>query len=599
MSAHGQSHHGVVKVMLAVLAILCSAGTFVAAQDRPAPKWELYGGYSFFYPDADVHGVLPGGILPASSRLESNPQGVGVSITYNFNRWFGLTVDGSGHWSDDETTVARRIDDAGFFNLSMGPKVTFRSRHFSPFIEALVGDHRLSPDAFHAIDKLGFMGGGGLDINVSRHFALRLLRADYVWSNYRYGPSETTAPTEVRGVRLQSGLVLMWGGKSPEPISASCSTTPAEVLAGEPVSAAVTVDSFHTHRMLTYMWSSTGGSVNGKDANATIATDGVPAGRYTVVARVSDSRRPKDGQASCNSAFEVKERRRNPPVISCSANPSGVQTGTPSSIGCTCTSDDNVPVTVSGWTASAGTVSGSGSTAVLDTSGVSSGSITVTATCRDARGLTTQAKALVMVENPPQVSPEVIRLEARLALHSIYFPTAQPRAKYPNGGLLTSQEQTLLSLASDFQKYRELKPGAHLILGSHADPRGSVEYNQALSERRVERTRNFLVEHGVPAGDIQTKAFGEEQNMTDAQVRDAVERNPQLTPAQRQRVLDNMATIILASNRRVDVTLSTTGQQSVRQYPFNAADALTLLQQEGTHKTARPVAHKKAKSTSP
>ena len=36
-------------------------------------------------------------------------------------------------------------------------------------------------------------------------------------------------------------------------------------------------------------------------------------------------------------------------------------------------------------------------------------------------------------------------------------------------------------------------------------------------------------------------------------------------------------TIILASNRRVDVTLSTTGQESVRQFPFNAADSLTLI----------------------
>jgi hypothetical protein len=28
-------------------------------------------------------------------------------------------------------------------------------------------------------------------------------------------------------------------------------------------------------------------------------------------------------------------------------------------------------------------------------------------------------------------------------------------------------------------------------------------------------------------------------------------------------------------NRRVDVSLNTTGQQSVRQYPFNAKDSLT------------------------
>jgi hypothetical protein len=38
-----------------------------------------------------------------------------------------------------------------------------------------------------------------------------------------------------------------------------------------------------------------------------------------------------------------------------------------------------------------------------------------------------------------------------------------------------------------------------------------------------------------------------------------------------------MRTIILASNRRVDITLSTTGQSSVKQFPFNAADSLSLI----------------------
>jgi outer membrane protein OmpA-like peptidoglycan-associated protein len=38
-----------------------------------------------------------------------------------------------------------------------------------------------------------------------------------------------------------------------------------------------------------------------------------------------------------------------------------------------------------------------------------------------------------------------------------------------------------------------------------------VEYNQGLSERRVDRVKRFLVEQGVPAANIQTKAFGEQQ----------------------------------------------------------------------------------------
>ena len=124
-----------------------------------------------------------------------------------------------------------------------------------------------------------------------------------------------------------------------------------------------------------------------------------------------------------------------------------------------------------------------------------------------------------------------------------------------------------------------------------------MEYNQALSERRVNRVKRFLVEQGVPAANIQTKAFGEQHNLTDTEVKDAVERNPELSAEERQRVLNNMRTIILASNRRVDITLSRGGQasqESVREYPFNAADSLTLLDTGGgTTKTVRPAAKEK------
>jgi outer membrane protein OmpA-like peptidoglycan-associated protein len=594
MSSHSHSHRSPVGIMLlAAVAILCSLSTFVAAQEPLSPKWEFYGGYSFFHPGADVHGLLPRGLLPVSSRLEANPRGIGAGVTYDFNRWLGITLDSSTLWNSGETGTGR-VDDTVLSNLSLGPKITFRHAHFSPFLEALVGDHRLMPDAFHDIQKLGVMAGGGLDVNLTRHVALRLLRADFVYSNYRYGPSATTPDTEIRGVRLQSGLVLMFGGEAATPVAASCSLRPGEVMAGEPVTVTAAASNFNPRHALAYGWSSTGGKISGRDADASIDTNGLASGSYTVTARVSDPKRQRTGEAMCSSTFAVREPPRNPPTVSCSANPSTVEAGKPSTIDCNCTSPDHVPVAVASWSANGGSLSGSGSTAALDTSGVSAGPITVSATCSDSRGLNTPATAEVMVENPPTVSPEVRRLESRLALHSIYFATAKPTLENPDRGLLASQQQTLMTLAIDFEKYRELRPDAHLILGSHADPRGSVEYNQALSERRVERARQFLTEHGVPAASIEIKAFGKEQNLTDAQVRDAVEQNPELTPAERQRVLDNMTTIILASNRRVDITLSTTGQQSVRQYPFNAADSLTLLKRERTQKASTTGAMKKA-----
>jgi outer membrane protein OmpA-like peptidoglycan-associated protein len=592
MSSFSQNLCGRISVLwLAAAAVLCCVGTFVAAQDQPAPKWELYAGYSFFDPATHVHGFLSGGLLPVTSRVESNPHGVGASVTYNFNRWFGLTADGSGHWGSGENGVVKRIDDAAFYSASMGPKLTYRTHYLSPFVEALVGWHSLDSDLFQSDNRFGFMAGGGLDLNLTPHLAWRMLRADFVFSNHQYGPSTTVPATDVRGVRLQSGLVFMFGGKSAPPPSASCTINPGEVMVGEPATATATGSNFNSKHTLNYTWSTTGGQIAGKDNTASLDTNGVAGGSYTVTAHISDP--TTSSAANCMATFTVKQPPKNPPAVSCSANPSTVQTGTPSTIRCTCTSPDNAQVTVGGWTASGGSISGSGNSAALDTSAASNGPITVTATCSDTRGLNTQATAQVMVQNSPPVSPEFLKLEARLSLHSIYFATDKPRVENPDGGLLASQEQTLISLAEDFKKYLETKPDAHLTLEGHADPRGSTEYNQALSERRVERTKRFLIEHGVPAANLETKAFGLQRNLDEAQVKDAVEKNPELTPEQRRRVIDNIRTVLLASNRRVDITLSTTGQRSTREYPFNAADSLTLLQQAGTKKTARRAAKRK------
>jgi outer membrane protein OmpA-like peptidoglycan-associated protein len=150
---------------------------------------------------------------------------------------------------------------------------------------------------------------------------------------------------------------------------------------------------------------------------------------------------------------------------------------------------------------------------------------------------------------------------------------------------VASQQGTLTALASDFKKYLVYKPEAQLTLTGHADVRGSVEFNQALSERRVARTKQFLVEQGVPEGKIEVRGLGKGENLTTAQVKELVEQNTTLSAAELGKVLQDLGVIVWAQNRRVDVTLSTTGQQSVRLYPFNAADALTLIGK----KTAAPV----------
>jgi outer membrane protein OmpA-like peptidoglycan-associated protein len=595
MSSHLKGHFArVLATLAAMIALLWALAPPAAAQNQPAPKWELFGGYSFFDPGANVHGQLPGALLPLTSRLESNPRGAGASLTYNFNRWFGLTLDTSTHWGSGEATLFRRIDDAAFSNLSFGPKITFRHEHFSPFFEVLVGDHRLMPDAFHDVDKLGVMFGGGLDINFSRHVALRLIRADYVVSNYRYGPRSVPS-TDIRGLRAQTGLVFMFGGGEPPlPPTAACSIQPSEVFAGEPVTATARGSNFNPKRTVTYNWNGTGVKVAGSDASSQIDTTGLQPGAYVVTANLSDGR--KNGSASCSARFTVKEPR--PPTISCSADPERVRTGGSSTIHSTASSPDGRRLIYS-YTASAGDISGNGDTATLNTGSAQPGRITVTCNVGDDRNppLTASSTTSVLVEPPPPPpapAPEIKQLEAKLALHSIYFPTARPTSENPEGGLVDSQAEILKVLAEDFKSYLKYKPDARLILGGHADPRGSAEYNKGLTQRRVDRAKNFLVEHGVPGDHFETRSFGKEDQLTADQIKELIAQDPDMSPADRQKMLNNLQVMVLANNRRVDITLSTTGQQSTRLYPFNARDFLALISIKGGEK--KPPARKKPKN---
>ena len=421
---------------LAMVGAVCGAAVMAAAQEKKheTPKWELYGGYSFFYPGGSVHGVEPGGVLPISSQLESSTKGLGLGVTYNFTRVFGLTVDASAHKSSGEVGLSNRIDDGGFYNISAGPKFTYRTHHLAPFAEVLVGEHRLSPDAFHGDNRFGVMAGMGLDVKLSHHFEWRVLRADYVYSNHHVGIDGTVPATNVRGVRLQSGIVYRFGGHRREEVVAA-----PVVAAPQPV----------------------------------------------VVTSL--------------------------PVV-------------------------EAPV----------------------------------------------AAAPVVVAPPVIVERHIdVAVAKRLALRSIYFPTDQPTIANPDGGLVESQQELLTPIAADFVAALRMDPSARLRLEGHADPRASVEHNQGLSERRVQRVKSYLVAQGVPAESIDTKADGEMVEMSEAQVRDAVKMNPELSDEQRAKLLGNIETVLLASNRRVDISLSS-GEVSKREYPFNAADAMTLLRQAKT-----------------
>jgi len=174
-----------------------------------------------------------------------------------------------------------------------------------------------------------------------------------------------------------------------------------------------------------------------------------------------------------------------------------------------------------------------------------------------------------------------IEPQPQLATRSVYFPTDRPGSVNPEDALLSSEKETLTSIADSFKKYLEYKPESHLTLIGHADKRGPQAYNQPLSERRAQLAKSFLVQQGIPEDKIETEAYGSEKNLSSSEVKNLLEQNTDLSTEDRDKLLAKLPTIVYAYNRRVDVNLSPTGQQSTLQYPLQAADFATLIDRNG------------------
>ena len=514
--------------------------------DGDTPRFELFLGYS--------------NVLATPRNLTNridDLQGGDTNIAFNFNRYLGLVGDFAGYNANTLTFnqtggPSRDVGaDGKVFTYMGGPRLSYRRPHFTFFAQALFGDANArtvtingctgSPSCTPLPSENSFdmALGGGLDLNLNRHFAFRIIQAEYLMTRFM-DPSSAAGTTGTRNnVRLSSGIVFRSGGNPPLPPTAVCSTQPGEVFAGESVTATATGSNFT--RTVIYSWNGTGVRVSGSDASAQIDTGGLQPGGYVVTANLSDGRR--NGSASCSARFTVKEP--HPPVISCSADPSSVPIGGTSTITSTASSPDGRRLIYS-YTTSAGDISGTGATGALNTQGAQPGRITVTCNVNDDRvqPLTASSTAMVEVQAPPPPpppapAPEIKQLEAKLALHSIYFQTARPTAEHPEGGLLDSQADILNALAADFVNYLKYMPDAHLILGGHADPRGTAEYNKKLTERRVERTKAFLVQHGVPTDHFELKAFGEEDQLTADQIKQQMADNPDLSAEERQKMTRN------------------------------------------------------------
>lgn len=111
---------------------------------------------------------------------------------------FGLTADFSGHYGVFGSQSSR-------YSFLFGPIVAFHLTKLRPFGHALFGVTKETTSSGFSYSFLApeVALGGGLDLNLSRRFALRLAQVDYEWQ--RNPTSGLPAP---HGFRLSAGVVF-------------------------------------------------------------------------------------------------------------------------------------------------------------------------------------------------------------------------------------------------------------------------------------------------------------------------------------------------------------------------------------------------------
>ncbi len=356
----------------------------------------------------------------------------------------------------------------------------------------------ISGDAGAGGANLDYQVLGTLNFKFTQHLGMgvgwRYLYEDYRPSNHQFVYNTTMSGA-------LAGFYYTFGGKPPVAPSASCSVSPSQVMAGGPVTAKVSTENFNPKHTISYAWKTSGGKVSGAGETGTVDTTGLAPGNYNVSATATDEKEKKNNVAICNASFSVMEPPRHPPVASCSANPSTVQAGNPVTITSDVSSPDNSPISSVSYSASAGRITGSGNTATHDTTGLPSGSVTVTVTATDARGLTGTGNCSFGVEVPP-APPQV---SARTPIEFVQ----RPNQKY----IPWRVDNTAKAILDDDASALKSDPNAKLVIVGFADGeppvyegKGKNKTQMDLAAQRAVNAKAYLVQQqGIDASRIDVR----------------------------------------------------------------------------------------------
>ena len=391
------------RLVLAACAVSFGVAS-VSAQstlpNAPSPsRVDIFTGYSYY----GLHSANQ----PSGEQFGSVNEGAIGSGAYYFNKYFGGEV----------SMIANPNGNGdGFYGYYAGPIFRLPLQNYTLFAHGMAGGVRgVGPNNPGGVGYnpytwgVGLLAGGGMDYDLpffNHRIGLRLFEADYRYTHIDFGPADPAAYLQggranLDGAELSSGILWHFGSiVPPPPVKYACAVTAptGAIYPGDPVTITGTATDLRAKKNVTYKWTSDGGTVSGDSNVAAIDTKTLAAGTYTVKGHVEQGTKPGEF-ADCTTQFTVTAFE--PPTISCSANPSTLNAGDPSTITAAGVSPQNRPLTYS-YSSTAGSISGNTASATLSTTGAAPGT-TITVTCNvvDDKGQTASSQTTVTLNAPP------------------------------------------------------------------------------------------------------------------------------------------------------------------------------------------------------
>lgn len=199
------------KKIILVVSMLLVAAAFASAQDE-YPKFEIPVTVSSLFFDVDTLG-------------NETMWGWGIAGQGNINKYFGIV----GEWNANHgasivptnsiyPTLSNKEFDLRVQTLMFGPQFSYRAKPVTVFGRFLIGAGTLKiDDELQQITgtsatswQVSYAIGGGLDINAGKHFAIRPIQLDYVFtdSDLIGALNNEDAPGAFNNVRYNFGVVF-------------------------------------------------------------------------------------------------------------------------------------------------------------------------------------------------------------------------------------------------------------------------------------------------------------------------------------------------------------------------------------------------------